>query len=82
MMILIFVLASAVFLAGAAILAMVVAGIRAGERHMSLTSGPERPRTLTDVVSRRILGVYARRPQNPQNPQADGSARITRAGGR
>lgn len=81
MVIFIVILASAVFLAGATILAIVVAGIRAEERHMTLTCAPERPRTLAGAVSRRILGVYARRPQKAPHPEDD-SARITSAGGR
>lgn len=82
MMILIVVLASAVFLAGAAVLAVIVGGIRAEERRMTLTCGPGWPRSLASAVSRRILGVYVRRPKDAPDRESEDSARLTRAGGR
>jgi hypothetical protein len=81
MMILI-VLTSVVFLVAVAVLAMVVAGIRAEERHMTLTCGPERPRTLASAVSRRILGVHIRRPQKAPDGESEDAARFSKVGGR
>jgi hypothetical protein len=53
-------IAIAAFLSGSAIgiLAILVAGIRSDERAKNLTSGP---RTGTDAVIRRLLGVGVRR---------------------
>ncbi len=80
-MIIIIVVVSAMFLAGAAILTVIVAGVRAEERHMTLTCGPEWPRTLASAVSRRILGVYVRRPQEAAYREPD-DAPVSRVGGR
>ena len=57
-----------------ALLMLVLVGIRAEERHMSLTSSP---RTRTEAVTRRLLGVGIRHPgaghgtdQDPDSPEA------------
>jgi len=74
--------AVAVFLATAAIviLAILVAGIRSGERAKNLTSAP---RTHTEQVTRRLLGVGVRTagtgpatpppgtPSSPSLPESD-----------
>jgi hypothetical protein len=54
--------AIAAFLAGSAIgvLAILVAGIRSDDRAKNLTS---RPRTGTEAVTRRLLGVGVRHPE-------------------
>jgi hypothetical protein len=81
MLILIVVLAVVVFLAGVAVLALVVTGIHAEERHMTLTCGPEWPRTLASAASRPVLGVYVRRPQKAPHREPEDSAPLTRVGG-
>ena len=57
-----------------ALLALVLAGIRDEERHMSLTSAP---RTRIGAVTRRLTGVGVRTPQagpgtdqDPDSPKA------------
>jgi hypothetical protein len=57
------ILLAAVSVIGAGVLALLVLlliGIRAEERHMSLTSGP---RTCTASLARRLTGAAVRRPQ-------------------
>jgi hypothetical protein len=58
-------IAIAAFISGSAIgiLAIVVAGIRSDERAKNLTSGP---RTGTEAVIRRLLGVGVRRAEADQ----------------
>ena len=68
--------AAAAFLSAAAIvvLAIVVAGIRSGDRAKNLTGAP---RTRTEHLTRRLLGVGVRNPeagrgkdQDPASPKA------------
>jgi hypothetical protein len=64
MSILLMTLLAAVFVIGAAVLALLVlllVGIRTEERHMSLTSGP---RTCAGSLARRLTGASVRRPQH------------------
>jgi hypothetical protein len=58
----------AIFIAGLAVatattlltaLVLIVAGIHATERHKSLS---HRPRSYTEVIARRVLGVHTARP--------------------
>jgi hypothetical protein len=44
------------------VLVLVLVGIHAEERHMSLTSGP---RTCAGSLARRLTGASVRRPQQP-----------------
>jgi hypothetical protein len=56
------ILIAAVILTGLGVLALLVlvlAGIRTEDRHMSLTSTP---RTRTEAITRRLLGVGVRAP--------------------
>ena len=52
-------LITSVFAAALLFLALITASIRHEERDMNL---PEQPRTCAETFTRRILGVYVRRP--------------------
>ncbi len=62
--------AAAAFLSAAAIviLAIVVAGIRSGDRAKNLTRAP---RTRTEHLTRRLLGVGVRTTEAPSVPESD-----------
>ena len=62
--------AVAAFLSAAAIviLAILVAGIRCGDRAKNLTSAP---RTRTEHLTRRLLGVGVRTTEAPSVPESD-----------
>lgn len=65
MPILLITLLTAVFVAGAGVLALLVlllVAIRTEERHMSLTSGP---RTCAGSLARRLTGASVRRSHQP-----------------
>jgi hypothetical protein len=73
-------IAIAAFLSGSAIgiLAILVAGIRSGERARNLTSAP---RTGTETVVRRLVGIGVRRPEpcrrTNQQPEATPGSDLT-----